>query len=776
VISLRLTGQDEVLAQENPFPQAFSGRQRPLAHQIRTAAALRAGHEVVVNTHNTGTGKTKAALLHLHELVKRPVDQSHALLIAPTNELIAQHARDAEAFVQTSGLDYTVQRMTAPALRAAATAEDTPEHRQRATAQLRAWLEVPGHTLTITNPDIFYYALFFEYGRVPQRDLFRKMFSRFWYVIVDEFHYYNPKQLVCFLFFLALSKVWGYFEHGRQILLLSATPSAQVRTYLDRLGLDVSSIAPDEHAGESARSTPALAPLDLHLVSTEDRQGLLSLVQEQRDVICQRVHAGQQGAGISSALWRVNHAFALLRGTDIGQRVTRLTGPEPAASRVAATTYDMLLATPTVDIGYNFDRISKQQQSIDFLLCDARSADELVQRLGRAGRVLGKEITDLPSTAWATVPPEVLKALDASAGGTMDRPTFNALLSRAMPPRFSEATYCYLDSGGIVDVFKPLYGISQMVEASQEGRIRDIYELIRTVMAPKSKRTYDELARRTRAYLTYDAIFTDFPKNDALRAAAKLPARQQENVDEAIRRFRRGNSSTSGPEFLQWLARQRENHAITRARFNFRESFEPPAALIYDRQHDLSSNDVVRYDALHVVQNYEAAWFDQLADWRTTLPAVQASPRPEPEDQLFCVLTRMRPPEQRPTVRFRLYRGDMTRSDWEDRYCYQEAAACGIDLVADGAPLPAVLIRAFRNRYVPFFAARTETPVAGKLRQICRSEGWIGRDLEVTFADGTARNYLVVMGTAMFFATALLRPASAAQRRADASQESGWIV
>lgn len=190
----------------------------------------------------------------------------------------------------------------------------------------------------------------------------------------------------------------------------------------------------------------------------------------------------------------------------------------------------------------------------------------------------------------------------------------------------------------------------------------------------------------------------------------------------------------------------------------------------------MSSNDVVCCDALHVVQNYEAAWFEQPADWRATLPAVLPSPHPEPEDRLFCVLTRMRPPEQRPTVRFRLYRGDMTRSDWEDRYCYQEAAACGIDLVADGASLPAVLIRAFRDRYVPFFAARTETPVAGKLRQLCRSEGWIGRDLEVTFADSTTRNYLVVMGTAMFFATARLRPASAAQRRADASQESGWII
>jgi hypothetical protein len=227
---------------------------------------------------------------------------------------------------------------------------------------------------------------------------------------------------------------------------------------------------------------------------------------------------------------------------------------------------------------------------------------------------------------------------------------------------------------------------------------------------------------------------------------------------------------------LQWLGKQREDHAITRARFSFRESFDPPAALIYDPRHDLSSNDILRYDALHVVQNYEAEWFDQLADWQATLPAILTPLRPEPEDRLFCVLTRMRPPEQRPTVRFRLHQGDMIRSAWEDRYCYQEAAACDLNLDAEGVPLPPVLIRAFRDQYVPFFAARADTPLAGKLRQLCRSEGWIGRDLEVTFVDGTARNYLVVMGSAMFFAAARLRPASAAQRRADASQDPGWII
>lgn len=364
--------------------------------------------------------------------------------------------------------------------------------------------------------------------------------------------------------------------------------------------------------------------------------------------------------------------------------------------------------------------------------------------------------------------------LDPYTGATVDRATFNAVLSSAMPPRFSEAAYTYLDSGGIIEVFKPIFGMSQMIGRDQEHQLRDIFELIREVMAPRSKRTYDQLAKRTRTYLTYDTLLTDFPPNDLIRT--KLSDRQREKVEEAKILFYRQTSSRSGPEFLAWLDNKREDHACATARFSFRESFDPPDAMIYDPKHQLSSNDVVRYDAFHVVQNYEAEWFDSAAEWMAMLPSPMMSPRPEAEDKLFCVLNVMRPAGQRPTVRFRLHQGTHTRSSWEDRYCYHEAAIKGLEPYADGVKLSPVLSRAFQKQYVPLFAGRLDTRVASSLKQLCYSEGWIGRDLEVTFADGTTHTYIVVLGTAMFFAAARLRAASAAQQKTNASGEAGWII
>ena len=105
------------LGKENPSPDTFNPEHGhfPLYHQWRTYNAT---EPLIVNTYNTGTGKTKAALLRL---LKRARDigfnyldssEHNALLIAPTNELLAQHARDAEKFCEENKLPYRVVPIT----------------------------------------------------------------------------------------------------------------------------------------------------------------------------------------------------------------------------------------------------------------------------------------------------------------------------------------------------------------------------------------------------------------------------------------------------------------------------------------------------------------------------------------------------------------------------------------------------------------------------------------------------------------------------------------
>src|SRR5438309_2163923 len=114
-INLFLEPQHEyVWRGENPSPATFNPEQGhlPLYHQWRTYNAT---EPLIVNTYNTGTGKTKAALLRLlkraQEIGFNHLDSSehNALLIAPTNELLAQHARDARKFCEENKLPYRVE-------------------------------------------------------------------------------------------------------------------------------------------------------------------------------------------------------------------------------------------------------------------------------------------------------------------------------------------------------------------------------------------------------------------------------------------------------------------------------------------------------------------------------------------------------------------------------------------------------------------------------------------------------------------------------------------
>ena len=90
--------------------------------------------------------------------------------------------------------------------------------------------------ILVVNPDIFYYALYFRYGAHDRRNVFERFLTAFDYMVVDEFHYYDAKQLANFLFAFALFDQFGYFDaRGRKVCLLSATPPQTVVTYLERI-------------------------------------------------------------------------------------------------------------------------------------------------------------------------------------------------------------------------------------------------------------------------------------------------------------------------------------------------------------------------------------------------------------------------------------------------------------------------------------------------------------------------------------------------------------
>src|SRR5581483_6464888 len=116
---------------------------------------------------------------------------------------------------------------------------------------------------------------YFRYHRYDRIPLFQDIITACNFIIIDEFHYYNPKQLANFLFFMLLSKQCGFVDVStrRQFCLLTATPTPQVNEYLQRLAFSTDLIDPAHVPPAppgSTRKVPALAPVHLEIYRADE--------------------------------------------------------------------------------------------------------------------------------------------------------------------------------------------------------------------------------------------------------------------------------------------------------------------------------------------------------------------------------------------------------------------------------------------------------------------------------------------------------------------------
>jgi CRISPR-associated endonuclease/helicase Cas3 len=751
VITLYLLPHAEKLAPDNPLGLSRA----PLYHQMRTFDAL-GGHPLVVNSYDTGTGKTVAALLGLlHQALR----DRNCLFIAPTNELLRQHERDIQDFLAAHGLDYHTIRVDATMLR---TLPQAYEH-ERVGERLVRLVSNPqaynsgwdGHKplVVITNPDIFYYALYFSaYSPHDRRNLFEQFLTRFDYVIMDEFHYYSAKQLANFLFFFVIVQEWGYSGKGRRICLLSATPEEAIRKYLTRIFPEPGAIAwlsPANEPPESAdySTAPALTPLTLQV-----REGTLNDFADdprQREWLAGLLEAGQDGALISNALWRVNQAHAALRGPRFDGRTSRLTGAETPESRQTAPQFPLILATPTVDIGYNFGKTGKHRQPLDFVVFDARTRDEFLQRMGRAGRVLGREQTDLPARAVALVDADALTALRPLDGQTLPRAELRRVVQQALPPR--NDLFAYVRSYAVLEAFRPIYELKRTMRPDLEEWVERLFEKVRKVFAPNPGNQYwyyGSLCRRMRHHVHIGHVvregrtteLSDFV-DEFLDWHRPMGAPPQEwaRLEQTVRTDHRSREQLVAP----WLKAQ---YALTEALFNFRESFQGPTAAVYDPHHLLSDSNVTFYDALHVAANFESDYFDDAASFHYACGA-------EPgQAEVYCRLTACRDPRLYIGLEYR--EGRLPREVWERLYTRRPVALSGLRLraqVPSGGvvALPPALRRSIEAQHVACLIVPDAD--VGHLLYLARDRNLFPRSLQVTFAvQGTSHEYRAMIGTAAF--------------------------
>jgi CRISPR-associated helicase Cas3 len=445
-----------------------------LLHQKETSEAFR-GSQVVMNCAPTGAGKTKAA----HLAIKKHAADCSVLFIAPTNALVGQHLEDAKAFVKTNGLPHKVVAVDGSVLYSLLKKCPGIYRAGDVLHQLifnpRAFLDELGvdgrygPIFLIINPDQVWYAII--KGREKDtRNLLVDFINSFRFVVVDEFHYYDAQQLVLFFLCVAFWKHFGQFQDGLKLLLLTATPDEMVQEFFIRLDLAPAIVGLGQD--EFAKTIPVLAPVELTLTSED--------LSDYTAFAASRYKEGNDGVIISDSLREINMLYRRL--LDMKIPVGRITGPISNRDRKLESQQPIILATPTVDLGFNFPKPKvKNRQEIDFVVARAKDKSAFWQRLGRAGRVLGKQITEKPSEAVMLLSDSAkyrdVKNLD---GKEVTRTELKGLLGL----RDRRLCAAALTREGLYTATRQLLEVERMVKGVNDEVVDGVFESLKKCMDP----------------------------------------------------------------------------------------------------------------------------------------------------------------------------------------------------------------------------------------------------------------------------------------------------
>ena len=757
-ITVTLNAGYEKISPTNPLGLKFT----PLYHQQRTYEALKT-NELVINTYNTGTGKTHASLLQLFDL-----KDENVLFIAPTNELIHQHANDIREFVDEHRLNFVVAEITGQKLRKWEIVDD-PGYRVRNPRKLHELIQNPRDyfpklaerksLILVTNPDIFYLCFYTVYSPLDSANLFRDFLVEFNYIVIDEFHYYNAKQLANFLMFFILSKEYGYFNASRKICLLSATPDEKLLDYLERIGLAYELISPDNEPIESNdyKKIQTLSELELTIHSSKMYEDLKARPERIRHLL----DSEKDGALISSSLRTINEIKQGLQQEGMQSRLGLITGAVSTEERRDATkSFPLVLATPTVDIGYNFEKLGKSRQNIDFICFDALYGSEFTQRMGRAGRLLGKQDTNHPSIGHAFVQGKLYSQLQS--GKSYDRREFAALVKDSLGE--DNRFYHYIQSYAILEAFYPLYDHFRRTAEERQDRVREIFDTIRQIFAPESEATFDELMKKIQWHTTYETVIDAFKENSyndyishQWERAAWSYLEHQSWLNDNLEEFRNAPSAqlnTAIKGFIKRRANQvkvvehaKQKYQPIHSLFNFRGSDVGIRCGIYDPNHLFQNTaEHTEYDLFHVLSHCN---FQQIPDRRTYHELTGDWGN---YCEFFVQVDSLKTSPNR--VQFHYDAGGDDQDSFERQYCWGPIALKGLQLRLDNGFVPVEIQDALTDHYITCLLSKIENRYA--FNRILDTKRQFAHSLNVIFSDGE-QEYQLILGSQAFLIHAELQ-------------------
>lgn len=491
---IRLENRSISACASPPSELSFMGG-KPLQHQIDVFEQSQDA-DIILDLAPTGTGKTKAGLtVLLHQPTKS------AVYIAPTNALIEQQTEAAQKFVKDAKLRHVVKSASAKDIKSWPSDKVGNRPGEKLYNVLRnpatVFSDVDANTpiLLVTNPDIFYYATFFAYNRLDKDNIASGFYTKFSTVIFDEFHLYDAKQLVGMLFYLVYSHVFKFFQHGRKVVLLTATPEPACELALENLqnaGVRIARIDGEANNGELLPSQTAVN-LELRPKPDNKEEWITELAAEVVKRFQERQN--ENGAVILDSLDNINRLSDLLKQQGLSEHIGRITGPAPKKDRHSAMQRQIILATSTVDVGFNFERTPEPtRQNLDWLIFSARDRSAFWQRIGRVGRVLGKSETNIDSEAIAYLPADAweqnITSLDISGG----RAALKEILDK-LPCLDKPFLKAYWYSEASLEIARPLLELEELLDKIPGAElIPKLFNTLKTIL--ESKRTWEECRYR----------------------------------------------------------------------------------------------------------------------------------------------------------------------------------------------------------------------------------------------------------------------------------------
>lgn len=376
----------------------------PLEHQQKTLeeverAMLEKRTQAIINASVTGSGKTLAnyaySLLH-----KTPT-----IGVYPTNELIKDQERalidrgvNADELIKLDSveLDKWQQLIQAHA------------HAQVLHAITGNWMQ--DKPVILTNPDILYLLIYnlYAYHRPFQayrERVLQNIINNYPIIVFDEFHSYNVKQEANAAFMVTTSARLAP-EKPHIFIFSSATPDlSRLEDYLHRAGIDICTV----HTPPSSSGELVCEPIDVEMLPADLPHWLgRETIEKEFDKVLHFLEKYPAGRGvfILDSVYEAKLLAQSLANRFGWEQVGELHGYLDADARRGALECRFTVGTTTIDVGVDFTG----KQAKDFIVFEARSAEQFMQRLGRIGRQR-RAYQDVPNYALALIPEYVYNAL-----------------------------------------------------------------------------------------------------------------------------------------------------------------------------------------------------------------------------------------------------------------------------------------------------------------------------------------------------------------------------